>query len=304
MVAASDNPGWNGMYWRPLLDRSGQERRRGGDDRPAGAGVDGGSGCRRSGRGRRSCPIGGRARSCGWCAGYDARYGLRFATGIIVSGGMVRSAPPFMSWMFGRDWLECATECLERGLDGAEDGHGRRSTGSGRGWSGGWCRRRWTWAPRSSWGRRRATSRRPTVAAGPPESVERGAADGLLEAVGGRLQAGQGAASQRPAAAGERVRRDGRAAADGHLRGRVGDRGAGGVLVRGRLGPGDVPPGAGRVGRPEPGDDHGGRDRAGERAGHPGGAARAEAGAAPGQPRRARAAGAGGVEGAGGRRCR
>lgn len=21
MVAASDNPGWNGMYWRPLLDR-------------------------------------------------------------------------------------------------------------------------------------------------------------------------------------------------------------------------------------------------------------------------------------------
>lgn len=48
-------------------------------------------------------------------AGYDERYALRFATGIIVSDGMVRSAPPFMSWMFGRDWLGCATECIEHG---------------------------------------------------------------------------------------------------------------------------------------------------------------------------------------------
>jgi hypothetical protein len=28
---------------------------------------------------------------------------------------MVRSVPPFMSWMFGRDWLGCATECLAKG---------------------------------------------------------------------------------------------------------------------------------------------------------------------------------------------
>ena len=48
-------------------------------------------------------------------AGYDERYALRFATGVIVAGGMVRSVPPFMAWMFGRDWLECATECLEKG---------------------------------------------------------------------------------------------------------------------------------------------------------------------------------------------
>jgi len=48
-------------------------------------------------------------------AGYDERYALRFATGVIVSDGMVRSVPPFMAWMFGRDWLGCATECVEKG---------------------------------------------------------------------------------------------------------------------------------------------------------------------------------------------
>jgi hypothetical protein len=48
-------------------------------------------------------------------AGYERKYGLQFATGVIVAGGLVRSVPPFMSWMLGRDWLECATDCLERG---------------------------------------------------------------------------------------------------------------------------------------------------------------------------------------------
>lgn len=46
-------------------------------------------------------------------AGHDGRG--PFYTGVLVSGGVVRSVPPLMAWMQGRRWIECAQECLDRG---------------------------------------------------------------------------------------------------------------------------------------------------------------------------------------------
>ena len=46
-------------------------------------------------------------------SGHDGR--VNFVATAIVAGGVVRSVPLLLAWMDGRDWLECAQVCVDKG---------------------------------------------------------------------------------------------------------------------------------------------------------------------------------------------